>query len=364
MFAHAFSIDRLVFPKIIGAQARSAMNDENDSAPLKPSLAIFSSRSLIPVANGVRENLRREFEVTPWTEGFFRSNELSLNTFLKQLLCFDGAVVLLGADDTQVTSAGNVMVPRDNVIFELGACMARFGTQKTFFICPEKPQISLPSYFQAFYPLTYEGRSDNYQAATGAACCSIVDQFKRLKSDAYASDLPAQGLAIGYFNNFLDAVYKRLYDGRAVVDAGVAGVEWREPTPWEINVVMPKDKFMSRIKVDSAFKKRVQLVKCALDLNDGRNINVYVRQRCDPGQPLRIYDVPTTLVTSEEVIEKIDSFWGTRDDTFSKKLLTREIASFHRAITQLIDNKLPDEAKPLVRIVQLGELETEMERPL
>jgi hypothetical protein len=42
----------------------------------KRKIAIFSSKALIPIAESIRENLKYEFTVTPWTEGFFRSNEI------------------------------------------------------------------------------------------------------------------------------------------------------------------------------------------------------------------------------------------------------------------------------------------------
>jgi Predicted nucleotide-binding protein containing TIR-like domain len=335
----------------------------------KPSIVIFSSRELLPVANAVRENLRREFEVTPWTEGFFRSNELSLNTFLKQLLCFDGAVVLLGADDVQestVAQGEKVRVPRDNVIFELGACMSRFGTQKTFFICPENPKVKLPSYFTGFYPLTYEERPDNYQAGTGAACHKISEQFGQMRRHAYASDLPSQGLAIGYFNNFLKPSYERLNRGEPLT---TARVPWQKGAAWELNIVMPKDEFMNRGAVSQYFDDR-NFVKCNLDLSDGRNINVYAQARSDPSQPLRIYDVPTTLITSEGIIDKIDNFWGGGGDLrFRGQLTRREIASFRRAIEEQI-KKAQFKDKPdrfgeaLVRILQVEEVDQDITRPL
>src|SRR5205807_8472644 len=123
------------------------------------------SSKLVPIAEAIRDNLafargeELSFEVTPWTEGFFRSNEIPLNRFLKNLLRFDAAVVVLGADDlreSEKDAGARVYVPRDNVIFELGACMSRLGTQKTFIVVPETPEVVLPSYFKGIYPLKYQ----------------------------------------------------------------------------------------------------------------------------------------------------------------------------------------------------------------
>ncbi len=457
---------------------------------MKPAIVIFSSRQLVPVAEAVQENLRRDFEVTPWTQGFFRSNELSLNSFLKQLLCFDGAVVLLGADDLNLTDPGKTTtqaVPRDNVVFELGACMARFGTQKTFFICPEQPPVKLPTYFAGFYPLTYEQRSDaNLVAATGAACARIREQFRQMDRDAYASDLPAQGLAVGYFNNFVSPAYRRLQAGGrlagvgcpelspgefknlsafilklqrnadevstylssrlseatrnrvadySAVDSDVKalatpllenlnsiiqgqsihepqrfaavnlspetltllaqnpqgrtlarlnrllledtypaeiqrrpGDEWTGGAGWELNLVLPESAFLNRDEVEREFTKR-RLVKCSLDLHDGRHISVYVQPRTAAPQPLRIYDIPTTLLTAQDMIDKVDRFWGGGHQSYRERLTQREIASFHRAIDeQLARGKLPTppNAAPnaLVTVIPFNRLDDELKRPL
>lgn len=312
----------------------------------KPELIIFSSKQLIPIAEAIRENLKYEFTVTPWTEGLFRSNEIPLNTFLKKLLCFDAAVVVLGADDMRENvAAGGAKewVPRDNVIFELGACMSRLGTQKTFVVVPETPAVVLPSYFKGIYPLTYEKRADgNLPAAVGSACTSIKNQVKQLARGAYYSDLPAQGLAFGYFFNFVFPTYKRLRAGPEIT----ADVPWKEGGEFALHVVMPDGEFMNRDKVDTVLRTK-GLTKLDLKLADGRNISAYYRRRAKPQDPLQIFDIPTTLLTSERVIKKVEAFWGGGSEIpFHEALVRREIANFRRAITDiLVEEQLSDSVK-------------------
>ena len=69
----------------------------------KPDLLILSSSKSYPVAEGARENLKGYFEVTLWREGFFSQiNEAPLNTFLKKLIYFDIAVLIMGPDDCRI----------------------------------------------------------------------------------------------------------------------------------------------------------------------------------------------------------------------------------------------------------------------
>jgi predicted nucleotide-binding protein len=196
----------------------------------KPHAIIFSSRKSLPVAEGVKLNLEPDFTADTWTENFFDAiNTPPLNTFLKKLLCYDLAVLVLGDDDIQLQPDGatQVFVPRDNVIFELGATMARMGTQKTFLLAPEDPPVKLPSYFKGLDPLTYQKRDDgNFSAGTGAACIRIRDRIRGLEQDAFHSDLPALGLAQGYFFNFVLPIHNTLRENQAVRFANAMS-EWK-----------------------------------------------------------------------------------------------------------------------------------------
>jgi predicted nucleotide-binding protein len=78
----------------------------NDKASIeKPELVVFSSGKVAQsgVTDAIRDELaRRDFSVTLWKEGFFPANEQALRAFLKKLLCFDAAVLVLGDDDIRL----------------------------------------------------------------------------------------------------------------------------------------------------------------------------------------------------------------------------------------------------------------------
>ena len=56
-------------------------------------------------------------------------------------------------------------------------------------------------------------------------------------------------------------------------------------------------------------------------LKDGRDVNVYALRRTIPDAPLEILDIPTTLLTSEKVIQRVDNFWGGGDKDFKESSL-------------------------------------------
>ena len=321
----------------------------------KPHAAIFSSGKSVPFAEGAKLNLERDFTVDLWTENFFDGNNtLPLNTFLKKLLCYDLAVLVLGDDDVQLEKGGNgqVWVPRDNVIFELGATMARMGTQKTFLLTPEAPAVKLPTYFTGVDPLTYQKREDgNHAAGTGGACIKIRDRMRRLEQDAFHSDLPALGLAYGYFFNFVLAVHSTLREIQTV-RFSKSETSWMPQHGFRLSIVIP-EALMTRHRIDD-FMADVGAENVHILLKDGRDVSVYALPRVIPDAPLEILDIPTTLLTSEKIIQRVDSFWGGGDRAFKETLMRREIAAFARRIRGLIIEEQLSERR--IQVVEISKL--------
>ena len=303
-------------------------------------MIVFSSGKTDRIADGVRENLRREhggltYEVDVWKDGFFNEvNVLPLNTFLKRLLCYDIAVLILGDDELRQKDAKQKRaqwVPRDNVIFELGAAMARMGTKKTFILTPQEPKVVLPTYFLGLNPLTYEKRADgNSVAGTGAACAAIRETLRGLDANVFHSDLPAIGLAHGYFYNFVNAIYTTLREPQRLG----AKEKWKPENGYTLTVVIP-DELMNRGSADKFLTGQLQAQNLHLTLRDGRDVSVYRLPRDKNSAPLHILDIPTTLLTSAEVIERVDEFWGAGDLRFMEDLTRREKGSFERQLHKL-----------------------------
>ena len=325
----------------------------------KPHAIVFSSGKSHRIAEAVKENLEhRGFTADTWKENFFDDNNTApLNTFLKKLLCFDFAVLVLGDDDLRVDpqSGSTTAIPRDNVVFELGATMARMGTQKTFLITPAAPRVTLPTYFKGLDPLTYELRTDgNHVAGTGTACTHIRDRMARLDQDAFHSDLPALGLAYGYFFNFVRPIHNTLREPQRVT-LPASDTPWAPEHGYTLTVVIP-DKLMNRQSADEFLRSEMHAANVHVLLKDGRDLDVYVLPRRAADSPLHILDIPTTLLTSEKVIRRVDSFWGGGDRDFRERLARREIAAFARRIRGLIEEEQLSARR--VMVVDLANLHT------
>lgn len=317
----------------------------------KPHAIVFSSGKAHSIAEAVKENLEmRGYFADTWKENFFdENNTAALHTFLKKLLCFDFAVLVLGDDDVRLdTTNGNpTPVPRDNVIFELGAAMARMGTKKTFLLTPIEPHVTLPSYFKGIDPLIYELRADgNHVAGTGTACTHIHNRLARLDEDAFHSDLPALGLAYGYFLNFVQPVVETLVQPQQI-SLPQEYSEWRPEHGFTLTVVIP-EKLMNRRSADDLLQMGMHASNVHVQLKNGRDMSVYILPRSGRGGPLHILDIPTTLLTSEEVIRRVDAFWGGGDRDFRDRLAQRELATFGRRIRGLIQERQMNEREIMV----------------
>jgi hypothetical protein len=331
------------------------------SANIAPRIIVFSSGKTDRVADGVRENLSREhggvrYDVDVWKDGYFNENNvLPLNTFLKKLLCYDVAALVLGNDELRRKDATRKQaewVPRDNVIFELGAAMARMGTRKTFILTPREPKVVLPTYFSGLNPLIYESRvATDPIGGTGAACAIIRETLRGLEADVFHSDLPAIGLAHGYFFNFVNAIYTTLHEPQ---DLG-GTLAWRPQDGYTLTIMVPET-LMNRQSADKFLIANLGAANLHLRLRDGRDVSIYCLSRSKSRRRLHIVDIPTTLLTSAEVIERVDSFWGAGDAVFKKLLTDRERDSFQRHLRFLCTKMQIDSDKVfIVRQADLSE---------
>jgi hypothetical protein len=136
----------------------------------------------------------------------------------------------------------------------------------------------------------------------------------------------------------------------------MAGPAWKEEAGFAVHVVMPGETFMNRDQVDRTFRAK-NLAKLQLPVADGRNIAVYHRRREKPGDPLNIFDVPTTLLTSERVIEKVQAFWGGGgEEPFHNSLVRREIASFSRALNEIVKDEQLADSVTLISLIEFNQL--------
>ncbi len=318
---------------------------------MKPYVVIFSSSGSYVIAQGIQEHLKDLFTVHLWKGEFFGENKTTpLWTFFKKLFHYDYAILVLSDDNIVVdkkASGTEQWIPKDNVIFELGATMARLGPQKTIMVVPDKPKIHLPGYFDDVKPFVFEYKNqENYAAgeniaATAEAAAKIKAILESATFETFHSELPAQGLAYAYLQNFLFPVLKS--KDQQVLNINGQELLWKPESGITVTIVIP-DEIMGRNKANVFFEDQKGLYKTYLRLTDGRDIGIYVLQRQSEGEPLHVLDIPTTLLTAEDIIERIEKFWREKDNTkvlekdkeFSDALKQREIINFRRTLDEML----------------------------
>lgn len=161
---------------------------------MKPKLFVGSSVEGLGVAYAVQQNLKYQAEVTVWDQGIFRLSDTALDSLIQLLDRVDFGVFVFTPDDIVNIRGEENRAIRDNVLFELGLFVGRFGKGRAIIIMPdERDDIRLPTDLIGMTPATYEtGRTDgNLQAATGPACHEIRQHIANLGSKDKDAESPS-----------------------------------------------------------------------------------------------------------------------------------------------------------------------------
>jgi hypothetical protein len=170
------------------------------SSTYKPKLFIGSARESIKYANAIHRALSYYAEVTPWHAGVFQAGRSTMEDLEAELRRSDFAVFVCSPDDVIRMRDHVYVVPRDNVIFELGLFWGRLGRERVFIVVPDRthtvdadgrePQLPdgtaaerfhIPSDLHGLTLLTYELRDrTNYDAAVNTACDTIAGKIEAL----------------------------------------------------------------------------------------------------------------------------------------------------------------------------------------
>lgn len=98
-------------------------------------LIIFSSKEQLQLAGAIQtEFYKNGISCKLWSNDFFKPSTYTLDNFNNLSKSYRKAIVILGKDDCIKSRGTKYLVPRDNVILELGICIGAMQLQNTFFI--------------------------------------------------------------------------------------------------------------------------------------------------------------------------------------------------------------------------------------
>ena len=170
----------------------------------KKRIFIGSSSKEIKLAKEVKKYLEPEFDVTIWKESVwdvadsvFGINENFLQSLLKATLQFDLGVLLGTADDIVKVKGKTVLLPRDNVVFELGLFMGRLGLRRCTFVVEE--DIKVLSDLEGVSLVKFSKKDSS---TLRQAILKVKNNFYR-QSDTEVNFFPSSTLASVYFQNLI-----------------------------------------------------------------------------------------------------------------------------------------------------------------
>ena len=150
---------------------------------MKPRIFIGSSLEGMEVANSIQELLQYDFEPTVWNQDIFKLSKSSLESLVEALDSFDFAIFVFNDDDTLILRDKTYSTARDNVAFELGSFIGKLGTDRVFFIIPQRTtDFHLPSDLAGITPGTFNNKrkDKNLVAAVNPFCNQVKRQIYSL----------------------------------------------------------------------------------------------------------------------------------------------------------------------------------------
>jgi hypothetical protein len=336
-------------------------------------LIVFTPTALAPLGHAIKRQIEeatrneaQSIDVTCWDEDerFFDPNNVyPLNECIRKLHSFDGAIIVLGPSAPTAgagavsTSVQGVAAPGDataaaplpvnsNVLIEIGASMARFGRNRVFLLRPKSDNVQIPSYFRQNNVnfATYDDTAEVGPAAVAEAAAGIVKDLGDLGQSAYYSDLPAFGLAHGYFNNFVVPAIRNVERGATVYAKSggsfLKGRRRRRFSSAVFIVAVPEDRIVTRAEMHGRLTA-IGLIEAVIETQDGRDIAFFTIPEFREKEALYIVEVPTNLIASHDAIDKIERLWidsAGQTDGYKQLLERREIANFFRYVDVLREN--------------------------
>lgn len=173
---------------------------------MKRKLFIGSSREGLPFANEVKQQIDLAcgdwIKTDLWNGGeVFSLNKSSLECLSNASRKYDYGILVASVDDLRLSREELKVIPRDNVIFEMGMFLGSLGLTRAFMLIEELN--TLPSDYNGITVPIFQ--RENPQSLT-SAIEQIVDAIRKTKNSSNIKPIPSTALAFGYFENYVQKV--------------------------------------------------------------------------------------------------------------------------------------------------------------
>ena len=125
-----------------------------------PTVFIGSSLEGKEVANAIsracKQRLQRRVKINVWSDGVFQASKTVVEDLTTMADVCDFAILVFTPDD-QTQIRGNVkLVPRDNVVYELGLFTGALGRDRSLMVVPVGIELKIPTDLLGVTMLTYK----------------------------------------------------------------------------------------------------------------------------------------------------------------------------------------------------------------
>ena len=214
-------------------------------------------------------------------------------------------------------------------------------------------EVSIPSDLVSMTRLNIALVNDKrkFKQSLQTICNSLIETMKTREKEMHFSLLPSTSLAIGYFNNFVVQVCKKLLqtsslplenDEKDRVENGKKDSVDISQGNFEFNIVLPDkganaghEGFIRFLNSDFAQKHHLRKVQIE-GIEQARRFPFYVDSILKDGH-IVLYDYPTTLLGAVEAIQSTKQSGTSTEEIQSME--SREIVNFGRTLRLLLDNK-------------------------
>jgi len=284
---------------------------------MKRKLFIGSSKEGMKIAEQVKEQVNatcgRWLEAETWSDGnVFALNNSALHSLVGASRTFDYGILIASEDDVIKSRGKRHVVPRDNVMFEMGMFLGSLGLTRAFLLVEENAKlptdyngVTVP-YFQSKVP----GSLDN-------AIGQIIKSIDSTQNTFNLRPAPSVALALGYFENFIQILAKR---------------RQTQEIEFKLQILIPKN--IKDIHAETKEYKRSHASEEISVFDDGQRPRVYKRINGEE----EYWDIPTTLGTLSRLLDLILPSTEIGISKEKKEWIDHELRSFGGAIKYLVED--------------------------
>lgn len=146
---------------------------------MTPRVFIGSSVKGKDIAYAIQQNLEHDAFCSVWTQGIFGLGQTTIDALLDTVLKNDFGVFVLSPEDILTMRQQTYSAPRDNVVFELGLFMGRYGKDRAFMVKPrgnDAKDFHIPTDLLGITPADYN--PDHFAHNRVAALGTASDQIR------------------------------------------------------------------------------------------------------------------------------------------------------------------------------------------